>query len=116
MDAPACDPCMPGHRAFRPFRPPGHTRHPPAQPSDGPLVLLRTGCGRGRRAAPIPLPRRMPSPPGNATHRMLTLPQLPTERPAAERLARALAPGLSVPLVVVAVLALPNRLQPAVAR
>ncbi len=47
---------------------------------------------------------------------MLTLPQLPTERPVTERLARALARALSVALAVAAVLTLANGIARAFAR
>jgi P pilus assembly chaperone PapD len=47
---------------------------------------------------------------------MLTLPQLPTERPVAERLARALARALSVALAVAAVLTLTSGIARAFAR
>ena len=47
---------------------------------------------------------------------MLTLPQLPTERPITERLARALVRGLGLALALAGVLTLTNGVARAVAR
>src|SRR5258705_7091850 len=104
-----------------------HHRHPrPVAGQSGPAWQRSHGPVRpggnghyGRHHAPGSLHRSRGAPrqpTGNVTPSMLTLPQLPTERPVAERLARALARVLSVALAVAAVLTITNGVARAFAR